>query len=68
MKKKNLYIYIYIIYILIAINLVSCELSEDCKKLNHFLKNPIEIDYCNIDYGLCNEYGDIHILKLYYFY
>eukprot|EP00833_Pecoramyces_ruminatium_P003804 jgi/Orpsp1_1/1177836/evm.model.c7180000063057.1 len=54
------FLFFCIIYLSI-ISIVSGKVSEDCEKLNNFLKNISEIKNCEEDY--CNEYGNITKLK-----
>jgi len=62
-KKKKMKFHLFLIFIinyLIKPSLGFTELSEDCKKLNNFLNNTQEINYC--DYDFCDIYGNINKL------
>jgi len=65
MKKKIKFYLFYIFHIFVINYLIKpsmgfTELSEDCKKLNNFLNNTQEINYC--DYNFCDIYGNINNL------
>ncbi|KAL6618466.1 hypothetical protein U3516DRAFT_301765, partial [Neocallimastix sp. 'constans'] len=51
----------FLIIKLIKSSITSSVISEDCKKLNIFLKNSQEINYCNN--GFCNTNGKINKLN-----
>jgi len=52
----------FLIIQLIKSSITSSVISEDCKKLNIFLKNSQEINYC--DNGFCNTNGKFFKLNL----